>query len=97
MAANPMLTEPGRVEEPQAVGDYAAVLSQVAREGKAVIVRRGGEDLAAVVPLDHLELLREVLAAREYERLASRVDWDRVVKENPPPQSYFEGDEPKPF
>jgi hypothetical protein len=29
--------------------------------------------------------------------IARKLDWDRLVKENPPPQSWFDGDEPKPF
>jgi hypothetical protein len=92
----PVLT-PGRVDEPQAVQDYADVLSRVAADRRPVIVRRAGEDLAAVVPLEYLELLQDVLARQEAEHLAAQLDWDRLIKTSPPPQDWFDGDEPKPF
>jgi len=92
----PVLT-PGHVDEPQAAQEYADVLSRVATDRKPVIVRRGGADLAAVVPLEYLELLQDMLARREAERLAAQVDWDRLVKTSPPPQDWFDGDEPRPF
>lgn len=88
---------PGRVDEPQAAQEYAAVLSRVAADRKPVIVQRAGADLAAVVPLEHFELLQDVLAGRMAERRASQIDWDQLVKTRPPPQSWFDGDEPKPF
>jgi hypothetical protein len=87
----------GHVDEPQAAPDYAAVLSRVAENHEPVIVRRDGADLAAIIPLDYLELLQELLARQAAERLASQTDWDSLVKSSPPPQSWFEGDEPKPF
>ena len=65
MILQSLLAEPGRVDEPQAAQEYSDVLSQVAAEGKPLIVRRNGEDLAAVIPLKHLELLREVVARQE--------------------------------
>jgi hypothetical protein len=90
------LPEPGRVDEPKQVGDYAAVLSQVAAQGQPLIVRRNGEDLAAVVSLGHLELMREVLATQEAEKLAGQLDLDRLAKLSPT-SAWLEGDEPKPF
>src|SRR5437870_8539295 len=91
------LLEPGRVDEPRAAEEYSDVLTQVACDHKPVIVRRNGADLAAVIPLEHLELLQDLLARQEAERLASQVDWDQLVKKSPPPQGWFDGDEPKPF
>ena len=90
-------TEPGHVDEPHEAREFSDVLSRVASEHRPVIVRRNGEDLAAVVPLEHLELLREILAQREVEKLAAQIDWDRLVKTNPAAQAWFEGEEPKPF
>ena len=58
MSLQSLLTEPGRVDEPRAAQEYSDVLSQVAAEGKPVIVCRNGADLAAVISLEHLELLR---------------------------------------
>ena len=99
-----LLDEPGGVDEPRAAQEYSDVFSQVAAEGRAVIVRRNGEDLAAVIPLADLELLREVLARQEVEKLAGLVDWNRVPKTHRPPQEWFDdtdnpfapNEEPKP-
>ncbi len=97
MTAHILLAEPGRVEEPHAVQEYSDVLSRVAREGRPVIVRRGGADLAAVIPLEHLEFIRELLARQDVERLAKEIDWDRAVRALRPHPSWLDGDEPKPF
>jgi prevent-host-death family protein len=97
MTAPSLLNDPVRVDEPQAVQGYAEVLSRVAAEGRPVIVRRHGEELAAVISLEHLELVREVLAREEVERLAGQIDWEKARKALRPPQEWFEGDEPKPF
>ncbi len=92
----PVLT-PGHVDEPQASEEYTDVLSRVAADRRFVIVRRGGADLAAVVPLEYLELLQDVLARQEAERLAAQQNWDRLVQTSAPPQAWFDGDEPRPF
>lgn len=84
------LCEPGRVDEPRAAQDYAAVLSQVATERRALIVRRDGADLAAVVPLEQLELLQEILAREEAEKMARELDAARIGKSTPPPQLWFD-------
>jgi len=97
MTTPSLLNEPSRVDEPGAAPAFSDVLTQVATEHRPVIVRRNGEDLAAIVPLEHLELLREALAQREVEQMAARIDWDQVRKTLRPPQEWFEGDEPKPF
>jgi prevent-host-death family protein len=91
------LDEPGRVDEPRAVQEFSEVLTQVAAERRPVIVQRNGEDLAAVIPLEYLELVRETLAQQEVERLAARIDWGRARRTLRPPQDWFEGDERKPF
>ncbi len=88
---------PDHVDEPQAAPEYAEVLSRVAAERKPVIVRRGGADLAAVVPLHYLELLQDMLARQEAQQLLAQLDWDQLLKTSRPPQSWFEGDEPQPF
>ena len=97
MTVPSLLEEPGRVDEPRAAKEYADVLSQVAAAGRPVIVRRNGEDLAAVISVEHLELVREVLARQEMERLAGQIDWDQARQKLRPPQEWFDGDEPKPF
>jgi hypothetical protein len=97
MAVPSLLEEPGRVDEPQAAQEYAAVLTQVVTAGRPVIVRRNGEDLAAVVPLEHLELVREILAHQEAERAAAEIDWARSRMIPRPPQSWFDDEEDNPF
>ena len=42
MTVPSLLEEPGRVDEPQAAQEYAAVLTQVVAAGRPVIVRRNG-------------------------------------------------------
>ena len=96
MTVQSLLTEPGRVDEPRVAQEYSDVLSQVVAEGKPVIVRRNGEDLAAVIPLEHLALLREVVARQEVEKLAAQIDWDRAPKTLRPPQQWFD-DTDNPF
>ena len=97
MTRQPLLIEPERVDEPQRVQEYAAVLNRVASMRQPVIVRRGGADFAAIIALEHLELLQELLAQQEAERIASEMDWTQLAKVSPPPPQWFEGDEPKPF
>jgi hypothetical protein len=46
--------------------------------------------LAAVIPLEHLELVREVLAREKVEKLAKQIAWDRVPQTLRPPQSWFD-------
>lgn len=94
--SSPMLL-PGHVDEPQVAQEYAEVFSRVATDRKPVIVRRDGADLAAVVPLEYLELLQDMMARQEAEQLLTQLDWEQLIKTSPPPQSWFEDDEPKPF
>lgn len=86
-------SELSHIDEPRVAHEYADVLTQVASEHRPVIVRRNGVDLAAVIPLEHLELLREVLARQGVEHLAAQIDWDRLVKTHQPPQAWFEDDD----
>ena len=85
------------LDEPRLAKEFIDLLGRVAQDKEPVVLRRAGSDLAAVVPLEHLELLREALAQQEAEILAARIPWDEVVKSYPPPQDWFDGDEPKPF
>ena len=92
-----LLQQPEKVDEPVEAQGYADVMSRVATEGQPVIVRREGNDLAAIVPLAYLEELLDKLAMEEAQRLLRKLDLPGIAKENPPPQSWFDGDEPKPF
>lgn len=88
------LNETKRIDEPRAVQDYSEVLTRVAMDRKAIIVRRDGADLAAVIPLEQLELMGELLARTEVETIASGIDWEKVKEFRPPQQWFEDGDNP---
>ncbi len=93
MPSDPLLEELMRVDEPSSSQEFSAALTRAATDHRPVIVRRDGADLAAVIPLDYLDVLREALARQEAERLASQIDWDWAVKNLRPPQEWFEADD----
>lgn len=97
MTVSSLSDDPNRVDEPRAADEYAAVLSQVAEDRQPIIVRRNGEDFAAVIPLDHLQLLRETLAQKEAEETAVKITWDRIPASFRPPQSWFDDEDDNPF
>jgi hypothetical protein len=92
-----MVPEPTHIDEPQLAEGYADVLSNVAAQRRPVIVRRGGEDLAAVIPLEYLELMQDSLARQEAERVSRLLPWNALLKNAHPPQQWFDQDEIKPF
>jgi PHD/YefM family antitoxin component YafN of YafNO toxin-antitoxin module len=92
-----VLQQHERVDEPAEAKGYADVISRVAADGQPVIVRREGNDLAAIVPLAYLEELLDKLAMEEAQRIAKTINWEKVRKECRPPQEWFDRDEPKPF
>ena len=96
MTVQSLLPEPGRLNEPQAAQDYSDMFSQVVAHGMPVIIRRNGEDLAAVIPMNHMHLLREVLLQEELEKTAMQINWERVSKSLRPPQEWFD-DNDNPF
>ena len=91
-----LTNELARVDEPGEASAYSEVLSHLASDGNPVIVRRSGADLAAVISLEHLDILREALARQECERLAKEIHWDRIDKTQRPPQGWFD-DTDNPF
>ncbi len=97
MSKHTLLSEPDLVDEPQQVQDYWGLVSRVAATQHPVIVRRDGADVAVVIPVEYLELLREFLTQQEAEQRAAQVDWAQMAQDSPPPQQWFEGEEPKPF
>jgi PHD/YefM family antitoxin component YafN of YafNO toxin-antitoxin module len=92
-----MIQEPEKIDEPAEAKGYADVISRVAADGQPVIVRREGNDLAAIVPLSYLEELIDKIAMEEAQRMLKKLDLPRLARDNPPPQSWFDNDEPKPF
>ncbi len=95
-SAESMRIEPVYVEEPHRVQEYADVLNRVAVEHRTIVVQRRGVAYAAVISLEHLQLLQDALARREAEGLAAQIDWSRLADAEPPAE-WLEGDEPKPF
>lgn len=93
MAVDSVLPDPARVDEPDAVQGFADVLTQVASEGKTMIVRRNGKDLAAVISIPQLNQLREMVARQQAEQLAASIQWGKNL---PPPQAWFD-DTDNPF
>jgi hypothetical protein len=53
MSKHTLLSEPDHVDEPQQVQDYWGLVSRVAATQHPVIVRRGGEDVAVVIPVGY--------------------------------------------
>ena len=91
------LQEPTHVDEPRGVQEYADVISRVAADCQPVVLQRDGADVAVVVPLEYFDFMQEMLAREEAERLTKTIDWKRLAKTSPPPQAWFDRDEPKPF
>ena len=91
------LQEPTHVDEPRGVQEYADVISRVAADCQPVVLQRDGADVAVVVPLAYFDFMQEMLAREEAERLTKTIDWKRLAKTSPPPQAWFDRDEPKPF
>ncbi|HEY2414312.1 MAG TPA: hypothetical protein VGI40_18855 [Pirellulaceae bacterium] len=91
------MNEPRHMDESQLAAGYADVLSQVAADQRPVIVQRGGTDVAAVVPVEFLHIVRDSLARQEAERVATGIDWGMRRAHSVPPQHWFDGEEPKPF
>jgi antitoxin (DNA-binding transcriptional repressor) of toxin-antitoxin stability system len=90
-----LLRQPEKVDEPADAQGYADVISRVASEGHPVIVRREGNDVAAIVPLAYLEELLDALAMQEAQRIAKAIDWEKVRATCRPPQEWLDRDEPK--
>jgi PHD/YefM family antitoxin component YafN of YafNO toxin-antitoxin module len=93
MNASSLRSDPNRIDEPTAAQEYSDVLTQVASQGRPLIVRRNGEDLAAVIPLEHLAMLQEVIARADLEELAAEIDWDRLVRQHKAPQQWLDNDD----
>jgi hypothetical protein len=86
---------PTHLDEAQFGPCSSELFTRVAADHRPVIVQRDGVDVAAVVPLEFLDLVQDELARQQAERLAEQIAW------NPQPsagmQQWLEGDEPKPF
>jgi hypothetical protein len=57
----------------------------------------GSQVMVLTLEPGDLELLQDFLARQKTEQLAAQIDWAKMAQESPPPQEWFEGDEPKPF
>ncbi len=91
------LQDPTHLEDPRHAQEYADAITRVESDRQMVIVRRNGTAVAVIVPLKYLEMLQDAVARERALEIARGLDFDRLVKEHPPAQSWFDGDEPKPF
>lgn len=91
-----ILEEPRRIDEPAKAQEYADVLSEVAEAGRAIIVRRNGADLAAVIPLALFARARESLQAGYLERLAATIKWEQSPANLAPPQAWLDQEQDNP-
>ena len=91
------LQEPSHIDEPEKVEEYAEVIRRVAANGQTVILRRGGNDVAAIISLEYLELLQDAGARKLNDWQGCFGPGATSARENPPPPAWFDGDEPKPF
>src|SRR5688500_14501115 len=97
MAGPATIGEPLRINEPTAAPEFSDALSRVAADGRPLIVQRNGQDVAAVISMEQLRLLNDAAAREHAESLASEIDWSEYAASHAPPQSWFDGEEPKPF
>jgi PHD/YefM family antitoxin component YafN of YafNO toxin-antitoxin module len=91
------LHEPKHVDEPSGNQGYADIVTHVAADRQPVVVRRGGSDVAVIIPMELLEMLQDVIAREEAERISRTVNWKGLAKTSPPPPGWFNREEPKPF
>lgn len=85
------------VDEPQQIEQLTEVFNRVVVNRQPVVIRRDGLDFAAVITMEHFELLQQALAWQEAEKRASEIDWHKLAQTSPPSKEWFEGHEPKPF
>ncbi len=97
METSAAMNAPRHMDESLLAADYADVLSQVAADQRPVVVQRDGIDIAAVIPVEYLAVIRDSLARQEAERLAEGIDWSQKAGSMSPPQHWFEEEQPKPF
>lgn len=77
-----------RLTASEARVQFSDVVNQVAFKGERVVLHRHGKDVAAIVPVEDLELLEELenrmdldAARAALKEKGSRVSWDKVKKE----------------
>lgn len=67
--------------------DFAETLNRVHYQGKRVVVERRGKGVAALVPMEDLELLQaledriDLAAARKALKEPGRIPWEKVKKD----------------
>jgi prevent-host-death family protein len=77
-----------RIAASEAREKFATILNEVAFGGERVLLHRHGKDVAAVVPIEDLELLEALedkmdldTARKALAEKGSRVKWDELRKE----------------
>jgi prevent-host-death family protein len=75
-----------RVNATEARSDFADLLNRVAYRGDRIVVHRRGKNVAALVPIRDLDLLREFEDRIDNENAdkalkeSGRIPWDKVKK-----------------
>jgi len=78
----------GRVTVTEVRDQISDTLNRVAYKGERLVVRRHGKDVAAIVPVEDLELLRELedkrdieLAKKALAESKERIPYDKIRKQ----------------
>ena len=76
-----------RLSASEVRSDFAEILNRVAYGGERIVVRRSGKDVAALVSLEDLELLRKIEdrldneAAEKALKDPRRIPWEKLKKD----------------
>ena len=76
-----------RLNASEVRSDFADILNRVAYGGERIVVRRSGKDVAALVCLEDLELLRKIEdrldneAAEKALKDPHRIPWEKLKKD----------------
>lgn len=105
MTVQSWLEKQERVDEPENAEEYGKLITKLATERRLVIIRHKGKELAAFIPVDLLEKVREMWVELDQlrekwvdvERQAAQIDMDRVRRVPRPPQSWFDDTTDDPF
>ena len=75
-----------RVNASEARSDFAELLNRVAYRGERIVVHRRGKDVAVLVPVEDLKLLRKIedrldnKAADKALKEPGRIPWEKLKK-----------------
>ena len=105
MTVESWLKEQETVNEPKKPEEYDDFITEQVKKGCPVIIRRKGKEPFALIPVNLLDEVREMLVEldklretwADVERQAAQIDRDRVTKMPRPPQSWIDDTTDDPF